>query len=47
MFERLTIGGAGSLLGGIGALLTLVPWVLLFYGPRIRARSKLASELNR
>lgn len=26
-----------------GALLTLVPWVLVFYGPKIRARSKFAS----
>lgn len=26
-----------------GALLTLVPWVLVLYGPRIRARSKFAS----
>jgi len=26
-----------------GALLTLVPWVLVIYGPRIRARSKFAS----
>lgn len=46
MFEHLGIGGAGSLLGGIGAALTLVPWVLLFYGPKIRARSEVASRLN-
>jgi hypothetical protein len=26
-----------------GALLTLVPWVLVFYGPKIRAKSKFAS----
>lgn len=26
-----------------GALLTIVPWVLYFYGPRIRARSKFAT----
>ncbi|KAF7715381.1 MFS-type transporter [Penicillium ucsense] len=45
MFNNLGFPGASSLLGGIGALLTLVPWVLAFYGPRIRARSKLASEL--
>lgn len=25
-----------------GALLTLVPWVLVLYGPKIRARSKFA-----
>ena len=45
MFRHLTYQGASSLLGGIGALLTLVPWVLVFYGPRIRARSKFASEI--
>lgn len=45
MFEGLTYGGAGSLLGAIGLLLTVVPWVLMFYGPKIRARSKFASEI--
>ena len=45
MFRHLTFQGASSLLGGIGALLTLVPWVLVFYGPRIRARSKFASDI--
>lgn len=44
MFEKMTIGGASSLLGGIGTLLTLVPWVLMLYGPKIRARSRFASE---
>lgn len=42
MFERPGFGGACSLLGGIGVLLTFVPWVLILFGPRIRARSKLA-----
>ncbi|RJE24409.1 transporter [Aspergillus sclerotialis] len=45
MFTNLGYPGASSLLGGIGALLTLVPWFLAFYGPKIRATSKLASEL--
>lgn len=43
MFTGMGFAGASSLLGGIGALLTLVPWVLVFYGPKIRARSKFAS----
>ena len=43
MFNRMTFAGASSFLGGVGALLTLVPWVLVFYGPKIRARSKFAS----
>lgn len=45
MYNKLTFGGASSLLGGIATLLTLVPWILVFYGPRIRARSKFASEI--
>ncbi|KAF1995775.1 MFS general substrate transporter [Amniculicola lignicola CBS 123094] len=45
MYTKLTFGGASSLLGGIGTILTLVPWILVFYGPRIRARSKFASEI--
>ncbi|KAJ5613230.1 hypothetical protein N7510_006424 [Penicillium lagena] len=45
MFNNLGYPEASSLLGGIGFVLTLVPWVLVFYGPQIRAKSKLASEL--
>jgi len=45
MFRRLGYAAASSLLGGIGAVLTLVPWVLVFNGEKIRARSKIASEI--
>jgi len=45
MFNGLTFQGASSLLAGIAALLTVVPWILVFYGPTIRARSKFASEI--
>ncbi|KAH7126856.1 major facilitator superfamily domain-containing protein [Dendryphion nanum] len=45
MYNKLSFGGASSLLGGIGTLLTCVPWILVFYGPKIRARSKFASEI--
>ncbi|KAJ5377055.1 Major facilitator superfamily domain general substrate transporter [Penicillium cosmopolitanum] len=45
MFTNLGFPEASSLLGAIGAVLTLVPWVLAFYGPRIRANSKMASDL--
>jgi MFS family permease len=45
MFRRLGYPGASSLLGGIAALLTLVPWVLLFNGEKIRARSKIARQI--
>ncbi|KAL2379139.1 hypothetical protein RJ035_007222, partial [Blastomyces gilchristii] len=43
MYVNLGYSGASSLLGGIGSLLTAVPWVLVFFGPKIRARSKIAS----
>ena len=47
LFANLGYGPAGTLLGGIGLLLTFVPWVLMFLGPKIRARSKFANELTR
>lgn len=43
MYHKLTFQGASSLLGGIGLLLSVVPWVLVFFGTQIRARSKFAS----
>lgn len=45
MFNKMTYQGASSFLGGVGFLLTIVPWVLVFYGPRIRARSRFAREI--
>lgn len=45
LFSNLAFGPAGSLLGAIGAALTLVPWVLVFYGRTIRANSKLTRNL--
>jgi Fe2+ transport system protein B len=44
MFTGLGYGPASSLLGGVGIVLTFVPWVLMLYGPKIRARSKFASD---
>lgn len=44
MFTRLTFPAASSLLGGLAAVLTIVPWVLVFKGPKIRARSRIASQ---
>ena len=43
LFRNLGEGGAGGLLGGIATALTIVPWVLVFFGERIRARSPFAS----
>jgi multidrug resistance protein len=45
LYTTLTFQGAGGFLGGVGLLLTIVPWVLLIWGPSIRARSKLAGEI--
>ncbi|KAF2863357.1 putative MFS multidrug transporter [Piedraia hortae CBS 480.64] len=45
MFTAMKFHGAGSFLGGFSALLTIIPWILIFYGPQIRARSKFASEI--
>ncbi|KAH9229537.1 hypothetical protein K456DRAFT_1774236 [Colletotrichum gloeosporioides 23] len=42
MFQKLGFGPAGSLLGGIGLLLSLVPWLLCIYGEKIRGRSPFA-----
>ncbi|RAH48941.1 MFS general substrate transporter [Aspergillus brunneoviolaceus CBS 621.78] len=45
MFTHLGFGAAASLLGGVGMALTLVPWILVWCGPFIRRRSKLAREI--
>jgi hypothetical protein len=45
LFEGIGFPAASSLLGGVGALLTLVPWVLVFNGEKIRRRSRIASEI--
>ncbi|GKT41378.1 MFS transporter prlG [Colletotrichum spaethianum] len=37
---------AGSLLGGIATGLTVIPWALVFFGQRIRARSKVTIVLE-
>jgi hypothetical protein len=42
MYNRMTFQGASSFLGGMAALLSIVPWVLVFYGTRIRRRSRFA-----
>jgi hypothetical protein len=42
MFDALGVGGAGSLIGGVGVLLMPIPFVFYKYGAAIRARSKFA-----
>lgn len=46
LFTNVGISRAGALLGGIAMGLTLVPWVLLFFGESIRRRSKFAQSLT-
>jgi hypothetical protein len=45
MYNRMTFQGASSFLGGVGAILSIVPWVLVFYGEGVRRRSKFAKEI--
>ncbi|KAK0649023.1 major facilitator superfamily domain-containing protein [Cercophora newfieldiana] len=46
LFINLGETSATCLLGAIAIVLTVVPWVLVFYGERIRARSPFASQLE-
>ena len=45
MFDALGFVGVGCLLGGVGLALSAVPWVLMFWGPQIRKRSRIACKL--
>jgi len=42
MFNKLTVQGGCSLLGGIALLMMPLPFALFYYGPRLRAASKRA-----
>ncbi|CAM1508560.1 Fc.00g054080.m01.CDS01 [Cosmosporella sp. VM-42] len=46
LFTNLGLRGAGAMLGGIASALTLIPWVLVFFGEKIRARSSFAISLQ-
>ncbi|OHF04659.1 major facilitator superfamily transporter [Colletotrichum orchidophilum] len=46
LFRNLGEERAGSLLGGIATGLTLIPWALVFFGERIRAKSRFAIILE-
>ncbi|KXJ86925.1 major facilitator superfamily domain-containing protein [Microdochium bolleyi] len=47
MFTNLGEAASGGLLGGVATVLTVVPWVLVFFGESIRQRSKFAVALGR
>lgn len=40
MFKAMGVGGGGSLIGGVAAVLAIVPFVFWRYGKKIRGRSK-------
>lgn len=42
MFDKLGVGGGGSLIGGIATLLAIIPFMFYKYGRQIRIRSKFA-----
>ena len=44
-YERLGYQWASSFVGFLGAALGIVPFILFLYGRKIRARSKLASQI--
>jgi MFS family permease len=45
LFSRLTYRWGLTLFGCVGAVLVPIPWVLFFYGSRIRARSKVSRKI--
>jgi MFS transporter, DHA1 family, multidrug resistance protein len=42
MFSKLGVGGGGSLIGGVAALLAPIPFIFYHYGERLRVKSKFA-----
>ncbi|PNH48379.1 hypothetical protein VD0004_g7 [Verticillium dahliae] len=46
LFTNLGEARAGALLGGIATALTVIPWALVFFGQRIRSRSRFAIALQ-
>ncbi|KAL1873628.1 hypothetical protein VTK73DRAFT_815 [Phialemonium thermophilum] len=46
MFNALGIGGGGSLIGGVSALLAVCPFVFYRYGRQIRARSRYTGPVD-
>ncbi|KAF2163352.1 hypothetical protein M409DRAFT_57632 [Zasmidium cellare ATCC 36951] len=42
MFSKMTLGGGGSMIGGISILLAPIPFIFYRYGAKIRQKSKFA-----
>lgn len=47
MYKKMGFKGGSGFLGGVALALCVIPWVLLIWGPQIRARSVFASQLNK
>ncbi|KAF4584430.1 hypothetical protein GQ602_005803 [Ophiocordyceps camponoti-floridani] len=47
LFARLGISGTCALLGGLSGLMTFVPFLFIYFGPTLRARSPFAIILGR
>ncbi|KIJ55485.1 hypothetical protein M422DRAFT_24059 [Sphaerobolus stellatus SS14] len=47
MYNRLTFRWASTLFGCLAAVLSVVPFILFWYGPQIRARSHFARKLEK
>lgn len=46
MFRRLGIAGACSLLGGLSCLVSIIPFIFIWKGERIRAGSRFCIALR-
>lgn len=44
MFTAMGVGGGGSLVGGVAALLAIIPFLFYKFGPAIRARSTFSPQ---
>lgn len=46
MFTAMGVGGGGSLIGGVGALLAVIPFLFYKYGKQIRIKSRFAPAVD-
>lgn len=46
MFTALGVGGGGSLIGGVAAVLGVIPFLFYKYGKQIRIKSRFAPALD-
>ncbi|GAA5822963.1 hypothetical protein JCM11251_004438 [Rhodosporidiobolus azoricus] len=46
MYDKLTFPWASTLVGFLAGAFAIVPWVLIFYGERIRAKSRVAIQME-